>query len=262
MTTAASAPHLLFVHGAFTGAWCWDVHMLPWFREHDHAVSAIDLPGRWDGPDAKRLQEFSITDYVDAVAAAVRALPAPPVIVGHSMGGLLALRAALEEDVAGLILMSSVPPTGLSPAAMEMAMNDPQLFLQVMKILDAGGSQGDPEILRRALFSDAIDRSVAASYLARCQNESQLAVMAMHGPQFFNPLAYWGLPILILGGDADRLIGPAHVYWTAAMLTRPAEIIPDIGHAMMLEPAWRDVAERIDGWIGTNFTDAGARAHG
>ncbi len=29
-SASESAP-LLFVHGAFHGAWCWDVHFLPWF---------------------------------------------------------------------------------------------------------------------------------------------------------------------------------------------------------------------------------------
>ncbi len=262
MTVATGSPPLLFMHGAFTGAWCWEEHMAPWFRERGHVVVAIDLPGRRGGDDYRRLQDFTLADYVDAVAAAVRSMPLPPVIVGHSMGGLLAMRAALGETVAGLVLMSSVPPTGLSPAALEMAMNDPQVFQQVTRILDAGDGQGDPEVLRRALFSDAIDPDLAGTYLARCQNESQLAVMAMHGPQLFNPLAYWGLPMLILGGEGDRLIGPAHVYWMAALLGRPADIIPGIGHAMMLEPAWRDAAERIDGWLAENFAHRGARAHG
>ncbi len=235
--------------------------MAPWLREHGHDVTAVGLPGRRGAPDADQLQDFSIADYVDAVAAAIAAQPTPPVVIGHSMGGLLALRASLEETVAGVALLSSVPPTGLSAPAMEMAMGDPLFFGEVAGIL--GGEEiGSPEVLRRALFSDAIGDDEALSYLARFQSESRQAVMALHGLQAFNPLAHWGLPMLIMGGAEDRMISPAHVHWTATLLGRRAEIIPGIGHAVMLEPAWIDVAERIEGWLAETFTGTSARAHG
>jgi len=235
--------------------------MAPWLRERGHDVTAVDLPGRHGAADADQLQDFSITDYVAAVVAAIRDMPAAPAVIGHSMGGLLALRASLEEAVAGVALVSSVPPTGLSAPAMEMAMGDPLLFGEVAGIL-GGDECGSPEVLRRALFSDAVGNDEALSYLARFQSESRQAVMALHGLQAFNPLAHWGLPILVLGGAEDRLISPAHVHWTATLLGRRAEIIPGIGHAVMLEPAWIDVAERIEGWLAETFTGTSARAHG
>ena len=247
-------PPLLLVHGAFAGAWCWREHMVPWLRERGHRVSTVDLPGRRGGADAARLQDFTLTDYVDAVARVMADLAEPPVVVGHSMG-------ALREPVAGLVLLSSVPPTGLSAPAVEMALGDPELFGEVAAIL-AGEGGGSPEVLRRALFADTVAPAEAMGYLARFQSESRQAVLALHGVQAFNPLAYWWTPLLILGGAEDRLIGPAHVHWTATLLGRRAEILPGLGHAVMLEPGWIRVAERIHDWVGDTFSAGAERAHG
>ena len=36
---------LLFVHGAYTAAWCWDENFLPWFAEQGYAAYAVSLSG-------------------------------------------------------------------------------------------------------------------------------------------------------------------------------------------------------------------------
>ena len=41
----------------------------------------------------------------------------------------------------------------------------------------------------------------------------------------------------------------AEVEDTARAYHTPAEVFPDMGHDMMLEPGWQAVAERIDGWL-------------
>lgn len=57
-------------------------------------------------------------------------------------------------------------------------------------------------------------------------------------------------PMLVLGGTDDGTITVAEVRATAAAYGTDAVFFPQTGHNMMLEPAWRDVAERIEGWLG------------
>ncbi|MFB0951520.1 MAG: alpha/beta fold hydrolase, partial [Rhodospirillales bacterium] len=64
-----TAPPILFIHGAFAGAWCWDEYFLPWFANAGFDAYAIDLPGRRNRPDVARLQDFTISAYQDAVFA-------------------------------------------------------------------------------------------------------------------------------------------------------------------------------------------------
>ena len=69
-----------------------------------------------------------MTDYAGAVVAAAAALPAPPVLIGHSMGGLVAAMAATRAPLAGLILLAPSAPWGLAGSTMEEAISAVSLY--------------------------------------------------------------------------------------------------------------------------------------
>ena len=83
------APPLLFIHGAYTAAWCWEEHFLPFFAAAGYPAYAVSLSGHGASPGRKHLDSFSIADYVKAVATVVATLPAPPVLGGHSRCGFV-----------------------------------------------------------------------------------------------------------------------------------------------------------------------------
>jgi hypothetical protein len=56
-------------------------------------------------------------------------------------------------------------------------------------------------------------------------------------------------PLLVLGAIHDGMRTMAEVSATAQAYQTEAEFFPNMGHNMMLEPGWRAVAERIDGWL-------------
>ena len=57
-------------------------------------------------------------------------------------------------------------------------------------------------------------------------------------------------PLLVLGAECDGCFTMKEVHATARAYRTEAEIFPGMGHDMMLEPGWREVAERIEGWLG------------
>ena len=60
------------------------------------------------------------------------------------------------------------------------------------------------------------------------------------------------IPMLVLGAEDDTIIvSQRQIRRTAAVYGAEAEIFPNIGHNMMLEPGWQAVAERIDAWLTT-----------
>src|SRR5215475_7769604 len=85
-----SQPSLLFVHGACLGAWCWEDHFLPYFAKRGYHALALDLRGHGRSGGRAQLQEYALEDFVRDVAQVASRLSKPPIVVGHSMGGLIA----------------------------------------------------------------------------------------------------------------------------------------------------------------------------
>jgi len=71
----------------------------------------------------------------------------------------------------------------------------------------------------------------------------------MYGWNPFPPVPDADIPILVLGAGKDLLVPSGQVHATARALRTDAVIVPDMGHTMMLEPGWEDVAERVEGWL-------------
>lgn len=92
---------IALVHGSFHGAWCWDF-LRPELERMGHRVVAVDLPISEPGRGA--------ADY----AAAVEATLAPgsePVLVGHSMGGLVIPVVAARRPVRRLVFLAAMLPS-------------------------------------------------------------------------------------------------------------------------------------------------------
>ncbi|MBB5015979.1 alpha/beta hydrolase [Rehaibacterium terrae] len=111
MSTEAAAPSALFVHGAGGGGWEWTVWKRV-FAAHGWRTAAPDLL-----PTPGGLAVTRLPDYLAQTVAAAGALPPPRVLVGASLGGLLALMAAERVAPAALVLVNPLPP---APFAAEL----------------------------------------------------------------------------------------------------------------------------------------------
>jgi non-heme chloroperoxidase len=238
---------LLFLHGAFAAAWCWDEHFLQYFADHGYASHALSFSGHGASPGRERLDSFGIDDYVRDAATVAEMLPAPPVLIGHSMGGMVAQKYLESHEAAGVVLMASVPPQGLWAAALGLAFRKPGLMNDLNRLL--GGARVALDTLRAAMFAQPVATEDLARWYKRMQPESHRAIWDM---TLFNlPLkSRMRLPpLLVLGAEHDALIPPSQVEMTARHYGVEAEIFEGMGHGLMLERSWRQVAERILGWL-------------
>ncbi|MDX5362588.1 MAG: alpha/beta hydrolase [Pseudazoarcus pumilus] len=244
---ATRAQPLLFVHGAYTGAWCWDEHFLPYFAQHGYAAHAISLSGHGGSEGRERLDSLRLADYVEDVVTTIDALSAAPVLIGHSMGGLVVQKVLEQRSVPGAALLCAVPPHGLGPSAMRMLVQQPGLLVTLNALL--AGREPALEHVREALFHQPIDHADLTCYVRRCQPESARALWDMTAFDLPRPQRMQQVPLLILGAEHDRLIPPGEVEATGRALGTPAEILPGFGHALMLEPEWERAAQRILEWL-------------
>lgn len=241
-----SAP-LLFVHGAFAGAWCWDEHFLPFFAEAGYASYAVSLSGHGGSRGRERLDHLSIAEYVADLAEVVERLPVPPVLIGHSMGGFVVQKYLEKHEAAGAVLMCSVPPQGLMSAAFGVMFSHPGLFSDLNTLMSGG--QVALDSLREALFAQPVDMDDLTRFYRASQPESHRAIWDMSLFDLPHPSRVGKLPLLVLGAEHDHLMPASTAEMTARAYGVEAEIFPGMGHGLMLERDWRKVAQRILDWL-------------
>ena len=116
---------VLLIHGAGAGSAIWSMTLARVARAA-HAV-AIDLPGH--GPSDRGDLPLDLGRYRDAVGLLGAALClAPSVLVGHSMGALVAIEAALAwpDKVRALVLVAAAPRLPVDPQLLALLQDDPE----------------------------------------------------------------------------------------------------------------------------------------
>ncbi len=88
---------IILVHGAFHNASCWDAAKAE-LEAKGHTVEAVDLPSH--GSDSTPIESVVLQTYADKVVAQAKSQPEVPVLVGHSMGGMVVTQAA-DDILAG-----------------------------------------------------------------------------------------------------------------------------------------------------------------
>lgn len=232
-------PPLLFVHGMGHGAWCFAEQWLPAAAERGYPAYAVSLRGHGGSGGATRLGRTLIRDYVHDVLQTAVSLPAPPVLVGHSMGGVV-VQLVLERypAPAGVLLAPAPLHSGLR-ALGAIAKDRPTHALRAL----VGGSL---PMTADALF-EGLDPDTARRYADRCGRESPLV-------QYDVALASRRLgpvraPVLVIGTPDDRYVPLADVQRTAARFGDIPLLFPGIGHDLMLDAGQERVLAAILDWV-------------
>jgi pimeloyl-ACP methyl ester carboxylesterase len=238
---------LLFVHGAWHGAWCWNEHFLPYFAEHGYASHALSLRGHGESDIDKSLRLARIKDYVADVAAVAADLDVPPVIIGHSMGGLVTQVYLEDHPATAGVLLASDPVKGVLRTTLSVARRHPVAFLKANLTWDLYPIVSTPSLAKEAFFSEDLSDEVVAGYFERLQSESYLAYLDM---MFRLPKPdKVAVPMLVMGGEKDTIFTPHEVGATAAAYGTEAVIVPGVAHDMMLDTRWESVADRMLIWL-------------
>ena len=249
--TARLTP-VVFVHGAFMGAWCWDAGFMDYFADRGFRAIAPSLRGHGNSEGFDRLDGASINDYVNDLTAVVDELEGPPpILVGHSMGALVVQRYMERGGAASAsVLMAPVPPHGLMPSTMRMLIGDPMLYMQfgMMQLFGAGAV--DTEVAQRAVFSEASAREDLTEYAERVQRESQRALWEMNVHARGRPARGRGDGAVQVGtGDEDALFNAPEAHTAADLWDASWQSLPGLAHAMMIEPGWENAARTIVEWL-------------
>jgi pimeloyl-ACP methyl ester carboxylesterase len=241
------APAVLLLHGAACGAWVWEEGFGARLAAAGHAVFAASFGRDRAGMPA------GIADFVEDARAALLAIRRPAVLVGHSLGGLVAQRMLAEPPVLGAALLAPVPPEGLAWTNWRLAMADPPLWRAVARMTEPGGPAAEAPLLRQALFSPGLPDAAALAHLRRMGGESRAALLEAQSPQFIPPAWGLGKPCVIYGARRDKLIPSDAVVRSAAWHACPFVLLEEVAHLMMLDAGRYAMVDRLLGWLEETF---------
>ena len=240
----APRPPLLLVHGLSGGAWYWARYQA-FFAERGYTSHAPDLRGRGASRPVADLGRVAMADYVADALAVARALPAPPVVIGHSMGGLVAQKLAEAGAVRAAVLLCPAPPRGIVLANASLARRQLKHLPAMLASRPLAGSRADhdhmtfnrvPEPERAALFARLVPES------GRVARELSLGAVSVDAARV-------RCPVLAVTASDDRFVPPAVVRRVARKYGAPCLVARGHGHFLVWEPGWEGPAGRIERWI-------------
>lgn len=238
--TTETGPPLLFVHGYFGRAIAFE-RMMECLASSGHRCVAIDLRGHGDSMAAEDLGRVSIHDYADDVVRVAREM-GDPIIIGHSMGGLIAQLVALRGVTRGIVLLAPAPPRGIPVMSLKLALAQ---FRYMPAIL----------LSRQVIPGRADLRALVVNRLPEAEQEVVLDMLVPDSGRAGREMSIVGVPIdrtklrvpvLVISGDRDLFIPLSRSQRVAARYAAQIQVAPGRGHMLIIEPGY----EEICGWIG------------
>ncbi len=213
---------LVLVHGELGGSWLWE-RFLGYFAHRGWEGHAVNLRGHY-WSDTAEVSGLGFDDYVSDVLAVFDHVPPNPVLVGHGMGGLVAMKAAEARHVAGLVLISPGLPVELrTPPRPHVLREIPDSYGRELL-----GWQSLPEQLRRMNADLTIEDVLRVQHLMGRESGAARRAMLLGVPVDRSRLQ--DVPSLVVGAGLDR--------WFPE---------PD--------------SERLAAWLGAQYEPFGAHSH-
>jgi len=184
----------------------------------------------------------------------------PVVLAGHSLGGLLSLRAARRGHVDALVLLMPVPPGGLVRDLLAMARHDPLSAATFASLaVTTWPVRTLPLRPPRGLFTDGASPEVRDRSRAWRVDESWL-VLAQLALGSREPVAPLAVPTLVVAGRDDTLVPAAAVRRLAGELRADLRELP-VAHNFNEEPAGDVVGAEVLTWLAARGIGADHPTH-
>lgn len=260
----AGAAPIMLIHGMWGCGAQWDGFAARLKSRHP-TIMAPDLPGHGKlVPPQRGPGSLGLADYSSHLEAMLREAGRPSVLIGHSMGGLLALQLAARIPVQAAILLAPAPA--------------PPHFALGRSTLRALGRPLLSEAFRGAPFRLG-DRAAAAALFNDCAPDVAARAQAMLGPESGRALfeiAWWFLdrhraaridpdavrcPLLFIVGTEDRLVPAAAVRGCARRFGDRARLVllPGRGHWLIDGAAGAEATGIALDWLDRHADDRPAR---
>jgi len=237
---------IVFVHGAWHGKWCWDKYFKETFSSKGYDVITFDLPGHSKSGKDRRINKFILGDYVRALEEVTSTLAEAPIIVGHSMGGLVLQKYLEKHSCKKAVLMASIPPYGCIQATLKFAKSS--YFYTSLLGLNLYGLVDTEEKSQEAFFSEDLPDEELKEYTENLCSESFLAFLNMLVPRV-SVNHNSNIPMLVIGAKQDTIFSEKDNEITARKFNADLIMLDNIAHDMMLDVNHEKTSDAIIEWL-------------
>jgi pimeloyl-ACP methyl ester carboxylesterase len=241
LPTSFSTP-ILMVHGVSHGWWAFQnwLNFFAVFGWSSFSMSLRNHEGSYTVPKKAYLR-LSLENYVQDVLQVLRWIGLPAVLMGHSMGGIIAQLVAERVELRALVLVASVGPGQLGPTREPLPTDRPFMLT--------------PQEARQVWFHRIAQEDFQEFY-KRLVPESPSAMNDYSLGRIRIQRQRISCPILVVGAQHDRTV--VHPFERIAdFYGCESLLVPDAGHDMMLEPMALDAAVAINRWLLEKLRDQG-----
>lgn len=247
---------ILMIHGMWGTAEDWDNYR-PVFEAEGYRCIAPTLPYHDMDPGGApdpRLGTVSLLDYADVLEREIRQLDEKPILMGHSMGGLLAQILGARGHAKALVLLAPASPSGIWAIT-------PSVIRSFWSTQTMWGFWKKP---LRQTYAEAV-YSMMHLLPENEQRKCYSKLVYESGRATFE-IGYWFLdsrgasrvdeskvtcPVLVVAGAQDR-ITPVSVVRSVARKYKSVATYKEFenhAHWLQGEPQWQEVTEYIVGWL-------------
>ncbi|PWJ41021.1 alpha/beta hydrolase [Sediminitomix flava] len=241
-------PHpLLFLHGAWHGAWCWEKHFLPFFAQEGWECHAISFQGHGNSLERKHILGTSISDYVTDLKEIITNMKINPILIGHSLGGWV-IQKYLQKtpNIPAMILMNSIPIQGTWNTTKTIFKENIGAWKSVLR-RNSKLLMNTPDKVK-SLFYTGMDEDEATlqQNLKRLDKESLRVVMDTAIP--IRKIDH-KIPALIMASENDYFFSPSQQKETADFYDADFFVVVNSGHNIMLSSEWEQATTAIKHWL-------------
>ena len=265
IATASPSRPVVFIHGLWMHASTW----VPW-KELFRSKGYDPLNPPWPG-DSPTVEESranpeaiagrGVTEVADSYAAVIATLDSPPILIGHSFGGLIAQVLLGRGIAAGAVAIDPAPIKGVWQ-------------LPISSLKSSFPVLGNPLNRKRAVsltldefkygFANALPEAEAKELYDRWTIPAPGLPLFQAATASFNPRSETKVdtgnatrgPLLVTSGEEDHIVPPVLAKSTVKRYSKSSAITelhsyPGKGHSLAIDHGWQDVADDILAWLDT-----------
>lgn len=247
---------IMMIHGMWGSDWIWGNYKRFFEDKGYHCVTPVlrhhDIDPKSEPPP--QLGTTSLLDYADDLEREIRQLDSLPILMGHSMGGLLAQILGSRGLAHTLVLLTPASPRGIVALT-------PSVIKSFLSIMFTWGFWRNPI---RQTFDEAV-YSLLHLLSEKEQREIYGHSVYESGRAAFE-IGFWLLdpkkvthvdeskvtcPVLVIAGSEDRITPTSVVKEVAKKYGAVSTYkeFPNHAHWVLAEPGWEEIAQYVDDWL-------------